>query len=404
MDLKTFNTHASNTAAWSVAGLGFALPMPTAWTNIMLLLILAGWLGSGRWHDKCQAIRQAPAALAALVFIGLVLTGLLYGSGDYGGHYLTKYASLLIIPLILSLRLEVHERWRALDAFCAAMVIVLALSILIWLEWLPATLFNGSSADNPIVFKLHITHGFFMVLAAFLLGVRAQHFKAKPGKYWLLVAVAALMLINSLFMVKGRTGQVVLAILLIYLFHLRFPRYGLLIGALCAGLLSATAYTISPAFKERADLALAEAARWDTTRGDPTSSIGVRLDYYATTLAIIRQHPLIGVGTKGFPEAYESQIEGTNLPPSNNPHNQYLLITAQYGLLGLGLMLAFYAACIYQARRQSAHLALLGSGIVLAYATGNLFNSFMLDFSERVFFVWSMGVVLSYQSLRSAEA
>lgn len=404
MDLKTFNTHARNTAAWSVAGLGFALPMPTAWTNIMLLLILAGWLGSGRWHDKWQAIRQAPAALAALAFIGLVLTGLLYGTGDYGGHYLTKYASLLIIPLILSLRLEVHERWRALDAFCAAMAIVLALSILIWLEWLPATLFNGSSADNPIVFKLHITHGFFMVLAAFLLGVRAQHLKSNPGKYWLLVAVAALMLINALFMVKGRTGQVVLAILLIYLFHLRFPRYGLLIGALCAGLLSATAYTISPAFKQRADAALEQAARWDTTRGDPTSSIGVRLDYYATTLAIIRQHPLIGVGTKGFPEAYESQIEGTNLPPSNNPHNQYLLITAQYGLLGLGLMLAFYAACIYQARRQSAHLALLGSGIVLAYATGNLFNSFMLDFSERVFFVWSMGVVLSYQSLRSAEA
>lgn len=403
MNGQTFSTRARNTAVWGITGLGFALPMPTAWTNIMLLLVLAGWVACGKWQDKWRAIRQAPAAIAAFAFIALVLVGLLYGTGSHGGHYLTKYASLLILPLVLSLQLDANERWRALDAFCAAMTITLALSILIWLQWLPASLFNGSSADNPIVFKLHITHGFFMVLAAFLLGLRAQQFKTERAKYWLLVVISGLMLINALFMVKGRTGQVVLALLLIYLFHLRFPRYGLLIGALCAGLLSASAYTVSPAFKERADLALAETARWNTTRGDPTSSIGVRLDYYATTLSIIKQHPLIGVGTKGFADAYEKQVEGTKLPPSNNPHNQYLLVTAQYGLFGLGMLLALYGACFYQARQQSVHFAILGSGILLAYAAGNLFNSFMLDFAERVFFVWGLGVVLSQQALQPAK-
>lgn len=395
MNFKAFNMRVRALAVWGVAGLGFALPMPTAWTNIMLILILAGWLGSGGWHSKWQAVRQAPAAMAAFAFIALVLVGLLYGNGNYGSHYLSKYASLLIIPLVLSLQLDHREQWLAIDAFCAAMALILALSILIWLQWIPASLFKGSEAGNPIVFKLHITHGVFMALAAFLLGVRAQQFKASPAKYWPLVAIASLMLINALFMVRGRTGQLIVVILLVYLFHLRFPRYGLLIGALCAGLLGTAAYNISPAFKERADLAAEEAVRWSDTRGDTTSSIGTRLDYYVTTLSIIKEHPLIGVGTKGFPDAYEKQVEGTQLQPSNNPHNQYLLVMAQYGLIGLAALLGLYGACGRQARRQPAPFAMLATGILLAYVAGNLFNSFMLDFSERVFFAWSLGLLLS---------
>ena len=402
MNVRTFNTHARSVAAWGIAGMGFALPMPTAWANIMLLLVLAGWLASGDWQGKWQAVRQAPAAIAVFAFIALVLVGFLYGSGDYGSHYLTKYASLLILPLVLSLQLDAREKWRALDAFCAGMAVILLLSIAIWLHWLPASLFDGSEAANPTVFKLQITHGFFMVLAAFIVGVRAQHFKADRRKYLLLVVLASLMAANALFMVKGRTGQVVLAVLLIYLFHLRFPRHGLLIGILCAGALAGTAYMVSPAFKQRVELTVAQAERWDTTRGDTSSSIGTRLDYYVTTLAIIKQHPAIGVGTNGFPEAYEKQVQGTALPSSNNPHNQYLLVTAQYGLVGLVFLLGLYGACGRQAWRQPAPFAMLGSGVLLAYIAGNLFNSFMLDFSERVFFAWGMGVLLSHKTSRSA--
>lgn len=400
MNVSNLNLHARRLAVWGVAGMGFALPLPTAWANIMLLPVLLGWLGSGGWHGKWRAVRQAPAAVAALTFLAMVIGGLAYGTGDYGSHYLTKYASLLILPLILSLQLDAHEKWRALDAFCAAMLLTLVLSILISLGWLPASLFNGSAPDNPTVFKLQITHGFFMALAAFILGIRAQHFKADRRKYLLLVTLAGLMAANALLMIKGRTGQIVLAVLLTYLFHLRHPRYGLLTGILCAGALVGTAYMVSPAFKQRVELTVAQAERWETTRGDTSSSIGTRLDYYVTTLAIIKQHPVIGVGTAGFPEAYEKQIQGSALQPSNNPHNQYLLVMAQYGVVGLVFLLGLYGACHVQARRQAVPFAMLGTGVLLAYIAGNLFNSFMLDFSERVFFAWSLGVLLSHKALR----
>ena len=401
MNLTTVNAHAGTVAAWGVTGLGFALPMPTAWANVMLLIILVGWLGSGDWQGKWQVVKQTPVALAALGFVLMVLAGLLYGSGSYGSHYLAKYGSLLILPIVLSLQLEASEKWRAIDAFCAAMAITLLLSILIWLQCLPAHLFGGSAADNPIVFKLHITHGFFMVIAAFLLYIRAQQFPENRGKRLLLIAIAGLMVINALLMVKGRTGQVVFAFLLVYLFHLRFPRHGLLTGALCASVLTGAAYTASPAFKERADIALQEAVQWKSRQGDPSSSIGTRLDYYSTTVALIQQHPLFGVGTKGFPDAYAKQIAGTALQPSNNPHNQYLLTAAQYGLIGLVVLLGFYAVCGHQASQLPVPFSVLATAVLLAYLVGNLFNSFMLDFSERIFFAWSMGLLMSSAVSRS---
>jgi O-antigen ligase len=366
----------------------------------MLLLILLAWLASGQWQDKWHTLKQSSAAIATGLFIGMVVLGFAYGEGNYGSHYLTKYASLLILPVLLSLQLSPAEKWRAIDAFCAAMTITLLLSFLIWLQYLPTSLFNGTAVDNPIVFKLHITHGFFMVLAAFFLYTRAQQFSDQPAKRLVLLAITALMIVNVLLMVKGRTGQAAFAVLLVYLFHLRFPRYGLLVGALCAAALAGGAYSISPSFKERTDIAVTEIAQWETRRGDPSSSMGTRLDYYSTSLSIIKQHPIFGVGTNGFPQAYEKQIAGTVLKPSNNPHNQYLLTTAQYGLIGLAVLLGFYTACGLQASRQPQPFAKLAMGVLLAYLAGNLFNSFMLDFSERVFFAWSMGLLLSAGSPR----
>lgn len=403
MNLHHFNARARAVAVWGVVGIGLVLPLPTAWANIMLLPVLIGWLCSGDWRQKWQTFKQAPAAVAVTAFIAMVLIGLLYGTGDDGSHYLTKYASLLILPLILTLKLTSAEKWRAIHAFCAAMATTLALSILIWMGWLPAKLFRGSALDNPIVFKLHITHGFFMALAALFLYIKAQQTVTHRLKH-VLMAVITLMAFNVLFMIQGRTGQAVFGVMFVYLFYLSFPRYGLLIGGLSALLLGGMAYTISPTFKERINLTVEEAQHWETRRGDPSSSIGTRLDYYSTTVAIIKQHPLLGVGTKGFPEAYERQIAGTVLQPSNNPHNQYLLVTAQYGFVGLVILLGLYATVAWQAARQASPFSILAIGVLLAYVVGNLFNSFMLDFSERVFFAWGMGVLLSSNSLRQIES
>ncbi|MBX9849424.1 MAG: O-antigen ligase family protein [Rhodocyclaceae bacterium] len=394
MNITLLNQRARSVAVWGLAALGFALPLTPALANLMLLLVVVSWLLSGHWQEKWAVIKTSAAAKAAGLFYGLVLIGMLYGVNDDSTHYASKYASIFILPIILTLQLSAEEKWRAIGGFCAAMVLTLFLSMLIWLEWLPIGLFKNTHPTNPIVFKLHITHGFFMILAAFFLYVAALRLPDNLRRYGILLLVF-LAISNALFMIQGRTGQMALLGLLVFLFHMRFPRYGLLIGLIASIGLASVAYIASPSFKLRTDTAISEGLNWSTTRGDQSSSIGMRFDYYATSLAIIKQHPIIGVGTDGFPKAYEAQIVGTPLPPSNNPHNQYLLIAAQYGLIGLGVLFFFYFSCWRQALAQPQPFVVMAIGVLIAFLIGNLFNSFMLDLAERLMFVWAMGVLLS---------
>ena len=120
------------------------------------------------------------------------------------------------------------------------------------------------------------------------------------------------------------------------------------------------------------------------------------MDYYTNSLAIIRDHPLFGVGTGGFEKAYDEKIRNTAMASSNNPHNQYLLITVQLGVLGLALLLYLFftqwrMACLLPTVLEQN----LARGMLLTIASGSLFNSLLLDHSEGLFFAWISGVLFA---------
>ncbi len=414
--LTTWMKFASAAALWCAIALGFAIPISTAASNALLGLTLIFFILSGGYRAKFQAIAGNPMAVASLGFCAVALLGCTWGLGSVADkqHYLGKYLSLLAIPLLIPLFGESRHRIYALAAFCAAMLLTLLISTLLWLDWLswlPPELFAivGQVRDpefpvsrNAVVFKLSITHGFLMALAAFLLLLAARHARSR----WSRVGLGALALLaaaNVLFMIIGRTGYVVLAVLGSYFFVSRFGRRGVLVAALACALIGAAAWQWSDSFQKRAEKAVAEAQAWQPGRGDRTS-IGLRLDYYSNALAIIKEHPLLGVGTGGFAVAYDERVRGTAMAPSNNPHNQYLLIATQFGVFGLVMLLGYYALHWRESGRLSDPFRHVARGVLLAFVVGNLFNSFMLDFSERMFFVWISGVLLAELSARRADS
>lgn len=73
---------------------------------------------------------------------------------------------------------------------------------------------------------------------------------------------------------------------------------------------------------------------------DPNSgSMVQRLEYWRTSVLIIRQNPVLGVGTGDLPTVFEEQYRkmNTNLATQNRlrSHNQYLSITVAFGIVGL---------------------------------------------------------------------
>jgi O-antigen ligase len=74
------------------------------------------------------------------------------------------------------------------------------------------------------------------------------------------------------------------------------------------------------------------------------SSSGLRLEFYTNTVKIIKENPVWGTGTGGFENAYKQLTEKTGMNPTDNPHNEYLMMTAQFGFAGLAALLGFFLA------------------------------------------------------------
>ena len=97
------------------------------------------------------------------------------------------------------------------------------------------------------------------------------------------------------------------------------------------------------------------------------NSIGPRLVFWENTWQVIRQHPVLGAGTGDFPAEYET-VRRVRTPNHwqnvDNPHNMYLMIWSQSGLVGLGVVLALFGALLLRARRRFGVSSKITTGLV----------------------------------------
>lgn len=385
-------------ALWAAIGIGVALPISTALDNILLFLVLLAGILSGVFWRHRALIRHNPVAIAALLLCGLLVLGSFYGqgAGRDAVNILGKYIDILFIALLLPLFGEPRYRRYGLAFFMAAMALTLALSYLIWFGAFEGTqFFADRGRDNPVVFKLHITHGILMAFAAYLFAVKARSGMGQARV--LMAALALLAAFNVLFMTQGRTGYLVLGVLGAYYMY-SFLGQGVWREVVAIIVLSIVGLTVSPTLlKGRVGIALHEAQVWQPGQGhNEASSMGTRLDYYTNALKIIARHPFVGTGTGGFEKAYGQEIAGTAESLSNNPHNQFLLLTAQLGLPGLAALIYLLLTQWRTARNLSTEEErLLARGIVLTLIAGSLFNSMLLDHTEGLFYAWFSGLLFA---------
>lgn len=387
---------------WSAILVGLAVPISVALDNLLLALLLLGALLNTRAVG--QLALHHPVARAAWLLFGMLAIGTLYGATPLreAAGALGKYIDLAFIPLLMLLLSGETARLKAQYAFLAAMGITLALSLLLGSGWLPVQHWMSGYAlpDNPVIFHSHIAQNNMMAFAVFLALLRlraATSFGARAG--W--GAFALLCAINVLFMVQGRTGYLILLALLAWFAWSTLARGKNLGARHAAGLLLAlsalavAAYQLSPRLHDRAGMVISELNAWQPNQGKDTST-GQRLDFYYNTLQIVQQQPLFGVGTGGFPAAFAQQVQGTSALPTQNPHNEYLMVAAQTGLVGLALLLyLFYTLWRTAPRLPTTFEQDAARGLVLAYLVNCLFNSALTDHSDGLFFAFMTAVLFA---------
>ncbi|HTP96263.1 MAG TPA: O-antigen ligase family protein [Burkholderiales bacterium] len=371
--------------------LGASIPVSIALDNVLLGLIAALWLCGGAWRDKLRAIAASPVALAALALFGWLALGMGWSQGSPADRveYLGKYKELAFVALLLWPFADRATRTRALIAFGGACAVTLAASYALHFGLIaPNNLLQGNAA-NPVAFKLQITHNILMAAAAFLFASYAAY-AARPARRWACAGLALAAVYNVLFMVRGRTGYLMLFVLLLLFVTARWRWRGFAVGLVASVMLFGIAYQGSETFQRRVTQAFVELAAASPERPAAyNDSVGLRLEFYRNTAAIVAEHPLLGVGTGGFPAAYADKVRGSGRELTRNPHNEYLLIASQSGLVGLALFIALLALQWRAAARLAGGLERdLARGLVLAMALGCLTNSLLLDHTEGLYYAW----------------
>lgn len=391
----------------SVAMLGLSVPISVALDNLLLLLPLL-WLLFNPRRVLAAATAHPVGRASWLLFIAL-LAGTLYGQTALQPALglLGKYADLAFIPAFMLLLSDAPTHRLAGHAFIGTMAITLLLSMLVGIGWMPVQPWMAAKAavDNPCIFHSEITHNNMMAFAVFLALLHFREARSWPTRS-LWGGFIALACYNILFMVDGRTGYLILFTLCGWfawtILRTWMAGRGKAIKARhVLAVLMLTSSSVLVAFQTIAPLrdgvlqAVTDLKAWQPGQASEGSA-GKRLDYYYNTLKFLKLQPVLGVGTGGFADAYQSQVQGTAMPPTHNPHNEYLMVAAQTGLVGLALLLyLFYTLWRTAPRLPTAFEQDAARGLVLAYLVNCMFNSALTDHSDGLFFAFMTAVLFA---------
>ena len=416
--------HLSQTSTRAARGcaiaLGFSIPVSVALDNLLLAAVLLFWLAGGQFREKLAVITDTPVVRAALGLFMLLAAGIMWSTHPAeGAHILGKYADLAFVPIFITLFRAEESRRRAAVFLLAALLLTLGLSYLNWLGAIPNHYLRTDQTSQPNVFKLYLTQSILMACGAYWLALLAQRASSARARFiWL--ALATLATINVTLMLSGRTGQIILTALAAYLCFSMWRWRGAILATACSvTVLSVLVFSNSindsniagignhPPVKHgdrRISAALKDFKAWQQG-GASNTSTGQRLDFATNSIAIVSAHPIIGVGTGGFAAAYAQQVDGLGKDATVNPHNEYLNLAVQLGILGLLMPALLFLVVWQQAKGLPSPLERdLARGLAIAFAVGCLFNSMLMDHVEGLLFAWCLGVLFGgYMPPRKPE-
>jgi O-antigen ligase len=327
--------------------LGFAIPVSTFVADVLVGLLALSWLFEADFSEKWKEIKAHKWVLALLATLSLYLLGLLWGDAHGQAAWLfEKQALLLTIPILLTLKVPKAYWHYALWAFLGAVTFSALLDILIEMGYL-YHLYNYTSLVSKNwsfgAFKVYTSHNLFMALGAFLLLalLRGKSW-SRLSTYFLLFALA--LLVSSLFLERGRAAQLTFiccfALLMTYLLR---KRIGLLAIALVAMALSLQQlYTHHQVFQDRMKAAVAQFTEDEKAA---QSSVGARYLFAQYSWDMIVEKPMLGHGTGSFVENMKQrgdQAAGLVAKEHKTPHNNYLYVATELGVIGLLVFLSIF--------------------------------------------------------------
>ena len=417
MTLLYEQTKHAKAAMLFVVVFGMAVFSSTALTNLAVLGLLVLSPFAWRYFLKSdQNIDHNIKIFWGLVFalcLWDVIANLLAGVG-VGASLKELVHDMRTFGFILFLWAVFANALIARLAFWAVFTTVLVLASMNLLLTLTGLVPQGQYFTTPYRFS-YMSHMYGQALVGFIF-VLAQIWLVKP-KWSLRLAVPIILLLASLVLAsERRTGWILLVVgfgiwVLLNEKRLFTGKYkwwllGAAIGALAMVISSDVVHRrMLLAFAEFNEyLALSPSERSAAIFG----SVSIRMQYAATAWEAIQQNNWwIGVGSVGFPAAYQAAATALEVTPDSwarynwgNPHNEYLYTLATKGVIGLALYLAIFGQACRVAWGKNDEVQRVGLIMfVFLFMLSITTNSMMIDMEEGHFTMLILLVFLAPKSL-----
>jgi len=363
----------------------FVTPLSSSAKSILLGMTVIVIIATPSYRQDLITLSANRWCRTVPLLVLIALLGCLWSPASLAekGLVLEKWSKLLYLPILIVGFQELKTRQLALNAFLAAMLITCLLSCLIYYT---GYLQGKMTADN--LFRNHIMTGIMMSFATYLAGI---FYFRQQGRMRVIYGILGLLFsYQILFINQSRTGYVVYFLLMSLLLVQMLTRRQAMLSLVLMSTLFASCYYFSKPMQHGVHLVVDNLRSYQENKDTP---VGYRLQFHDFAKHLFQMHPLIGGGTGSFTYSFRTenpvpawiedrQHSGRLL----EPHSQYWLVAAEFGLLGLLAFALFYAELAVIAYRLHATRP-IALATLLVLTLGNVSDSLLFYSGSGYFFI-----------------
>ncbi len=395
--MKFFNKNLDSIsiAQYFVIGSLVSITISPPLVNIFIALSLIATMSISTIRNQLLEFFRTKLGYACIAFILVLFSGLIYGieTNNVIASSIWGWRKFLMLPIAAAVFMNApHAKQNLINSFWFVCLILMIYSFFIYTN----SSLSGKYAGGVVV-RNYVTQGIFFSAATIIALANTLNSSLSIWQRAINGVSIPFFIFNISIIAIGRSGYIAIIVMLVSFIFTR-TREGsvaknIVISALGLFFMIGLFLT-TPASKNRIDLAKQEfIAEISESKG---TSIGDRLSFWKNTLELLPKYALIGTGTGGFSKAYANQIKEKSLTAevlTGDPHNQYLKILIEHGVVGLVIFLSIIMLLLKQPVTDPFRA--IGFASIIAISTTSLFNSHFSTFNEGQF-IWILaGAILA---------
>ena len=296
---------------------------------------------------------------------------------------LKKYIKIIYIPFVYYYLKKYKNEKMVINFFIYGSSLILVLSYIKYFNFIKFQYFyeylnflnfsginEGVENTRTVIFQNYIIHGVVLSFYSFL----CLHV-ASRNKNYIFYLFSALAFINVLFLNDSRTAYIIIILLALFSFYTMITNNKIrLVFLLIFCILPFS--SISENFKNRINILNINKISIESENYN--SSLGLRYIWAKVGMHNILNDPIIGKGVGSFYNSitiYFKKYNKSNFESflGNNPHNEFISISSQLGILGLLSFILF----LYYLISSSASIMSIATSLIVVVSA--LFNSVFYD-------------------------